>query len=400
MSQSGKWTGGEWLNDLFEQELSRRGAEHQLRKRIPLTTIDSVHVEIDGRRYVNFASNDYLGLSHHPAVIRAVQEALAKYGAGSGASALVSGFTEAHRSAEEAIARWKGSEAAVLLPSGYQAAHAIVQTIAATDELHQGGVRFLLDKLCHASLVDAVRGSGRVFRVFPHNNLEKLERLLGDALEGQLQIVVTESIFSMDGEAADLEGIGKLKQRYPFLLVLDEAHGSGVYGRDGAGYAAEKGFADLADVSLVTLSKAAGVAGGAVCGTRIFCDGVVNWGRAYVYSTAIPAAVASAIEAAIGVMKAEPQRQERVRELARRVREELKSGGQKISEGDSPIIPVILGSEKRAMEAANSLREKQILAIAIRPPTVARETSRLRITLSCDHSDEEIDRLIKALRGI
>jgi len=386
--------GGQWLNDLFEQELARRSAEHQFRTRIPITPIDSTHLEIDGRRYVNFASNDYLGLTHHPKVIRSGQQALAEYGAGSGASALVSGYTQAHRSAEEAIARWKGTEAAVLLPSGYQSAHAIVQT------LNLPGVRFLLDKLCHASLVDAVREGGAEFRVFPHNHLEKLERLLADAPAAQRQVVITESIFSMDGDAADLDGIAALKRKRDFVLVLDEAHGSGVYGRDGAGYAAERGFANIVDVSLVTLSKAAGVAGGAICASKAFCDGVVNWGRAYVYSTAIPASAAGAIEAAITVMKAEPQRRQRVRELARRVRDELKSSGHQISDGDSPIIPIILGGEKRSLDAANSLREKGILAIAIRPPTVARETSRLRITVSCEHTDAEIQMLLEELKKI
>src|SRR5258706_11354083 len=284
MNERGQLQGGQWLNDLFEPELARRESEHQLRSRIQIIPIDAAHVEIDGRRYVNFASNDYLGLTHHPSVIRAAQQALEKYGTGSGASALVSGYTEAHRSAEEAIARWKGTEAAVLLPSGYQAAHAIVQT------LNLPGVRFLLDKLCHASLVDAVRGSGAEFRVFPHNNLQKLERLLADAPEAQRQVVISESIFSMDGDAADLEGIAGLKQKHDFVLVLDEAHGSGVYGRDGAGFAAEKGLAKTVDVSMVTLSKAAGVVGGAVCGSKVFCDGLVNWGRAYIYSTTIPPA--------------------------------------------------------------------------------------------------------------
>ncbi|HEV8290984.1 MAG TPA: 8-amino-7-oxononanoate synthase [Tepidisphaeraceae bacterium] len=394
MNDSAHLPGAQWLNDLFEQELSRRSAEHQLRTRIPVTPIDAVHVEIEGKRYVNFASNDYLGLTHHPAVIRAAQEALSKYGAGSGASALVSGYTEAHRSAEQAIARWKGTEAAVLLPSGYQAAHAIIQT------LNLDGVRFLLDKLCHASLVDAVRGSGAEFRIFPHNNLEKLERLLADAPQGQRDVVITESIFSMDGDAADLEGIAALKKEYSFVLVLDEAHGSGVYGPNGSGYAVEKGFANIVDVSLVTLSKAAGVVGGAICASKTFCEGLVNWGRAYIYSTATPPATAAAIEAAVSVMKQERHRQQRVRELAQRVRSELKSAGQHIGDGDSPIIPIILGSEKRALGAASYLREKQILAIAIRPPTVARETSRLRITLSCEHTNEELETLLEVLRKI
>src|SRR4051812_35832712 len=243
MSDSAHLMAGAWLNELFEQELTRRSAQHQLRTRIPITSIDATHLEIDGTQYVNFASNDYLGLTHHPSVIRAALEALQKYGAGSGASALVSGYTEAHRSAEEVIARWKGTEAAVLLPSGYQAAHAIIQTLSLD------GVRFLLDKLCHASLIDAVRASGAEFRIFPHNNLDKLERLLADAPAAQHDVVITESIFSMDGDAADLEGIAALKLKYRFALVLDEAHGSGVYGHDGTGHAAEKGLADVVDVS-------------------------------------------------------------------------------------------------------------------------------------------------------
>jgi 8-amino-7-oxononanoate synthase len=394
MSESGQLQSGQWLNDLFEQEFTRRAAEHQLRTRIPITPIDAVHVEIDGKRYVNFASNDYLGLTHHPSVIRAAQEALARYGAGSGASALASGYTGAHRSAEDAIGRWKETQMVVLLPSGYQAAHAIVQTLSLE------GVRFLLDKWCHASLVDAVRGSGAEFRIFPHNHLEKLDRLLTDAPPAQPQVVITESIFSMDGDAADLAGLATLKRKHPFFLVLDEAHGSGVYGKNGSGYAAEKGFADIVDVSLVTLSKAAGIVGGAICASKSFCEGVVNWGRAYIYSTAIPPATASAIEAAISVMKQEPQRQQRVRNSARQMRNELNRAGHQISDGDSPIIPIILGSEKRALDAANHLREKQILAIAIRPPTVARETSRLRITLSCEHSDEEIEMLFEVLKEI
>jgi 8-amino-7-oxononanoate synthase len=391
---------GDWLNDLLGQELTRRAAEHQLRKRIPINTIDSVHVEIEGKRYVNFASNNYLGLTHHPDVIRAVAQATKAYGVGSGASGLVNGFTAAHESCERAIAKWKGTEAAVLLPSGYQTAHAIVHAMAGVKEFLAGGVRFLLDKLCHASLVDAITGSGAPYRIFPHNNLEKLTRLLLDAPADQLQVVVSESIFSMDGDAVDLKGLADLKARRPFVLVLDEAHGSGVYGTDGAGFAAEAGLQDAIDVSLVTLSKAVGVMGGAVCGSKQFCEAIVNWGRAYIYSTAVPPAIAAGIEEAIGVMKREPQRQIRVRELARRVRHELKRQGKEIIDGDSPIIPIILGSEERALEAAKKLREKNLLVIAIRPPTVARSTSRLRVTLSCEHSDKELEELIGALREI
>jgi 8-amino-7-oxononanoate synthase len=390
---------GEWLNDLLAEELTRREAEHQLRRRIPVRPIDAVHVEIEGRRYVNFASNNYLGLTHHPDVIRATAGAVSTYGAGSGASPLVSGYTEAHAWCERAIAHWKGTEAAVLLPSGYQAAHAIIQTLSAVREPGPG-VRFLIDKLSHASLIDAVKGSSDEFRIFPHNHFEKLERLLADAPADQVQVVITESIFSMDGDAVDLPALAELKKRRPFVLVLDEAHGSGVYGENGSGYAAEKGLQSAVDVSLVTLSKAVGVTGGAVCGSKNFCEGVVNFGRAYIYSTSIAPAIAAAIETALGVMKREPQRQRRVRELAIRVREALRKQGRKIPSGDSPIIPILFGSEQRALDAALRLRDKGILVIAIRPPTVARETSRLRVTVSCEHNDGEIERLIAALRDV
>src|SRR5688500_9630286 len=167
-----------WLDRLLADELSRREAARLRRSRRVVTPIDSTHVEIDGRRYVNFASNDYLGLSHHPKVVGAMKGALEQFGAGAGASRLVSGYSDVHAAGEAALAAWKGTEAAIILPSGYQSAHAVVQTIAAVAGSREGGVRFLIDKLAHASLIDAVTGSAQPFRVFPHNGPNKLERLL------------------------------------------------------------------------------------------------------------------------------------------------------------------------------------------------------------------------------
>jgi len=305
---------------------------------------------------------------------------------------LISGYTDLHASAERALARWKGTESAVLLPSGYQANQAIVQTITGLTESTGTRTRFLLDKLVHASLIDAVRGSGLPLRVFPHNNLEKLSRLLTDADQDERQVVVTESIFSMDGDAAPLQQLAAIKREHPFVLLLDEAHGSGVYGENGSGYANELGLTETVDLFVVTLSKSLGGAGGAVCGSAGWSDAVVNFGRAYIYSTATPPGTGAACEAALHVMSDEPQRQRRVRELARRVREALQL------DGDSPIIPVILGEESAAIEAANQLREKGMLVLPVRPPTVPRGTSRLRITISCDHSDEEVQKLIEAIR--
>lgn len=382
---------------LLQSDLSQRRENHLLRARRELVQLDSTHVELDGRRYVNFASNNYLGLTHHPKIIAAMQRSLADHGTGAGAAGLISGYTSSHATAEKAIAAWKGTEAAVLLPSGYQANHAAVQTIAAVAELAGKSVRFLLDKLCHASLLDAVRGVGAAMRVFPHNQFSKLERLLAEADPAQIQVVVTESIFSMDGDAADLHALAAMKERLNFLLLLDEAHGAGVYGKDGSGLANEMGLPDVADVTIATLSKAAGVVGGAVCGTNEFCQALVNHGRAYIYSTAIPAVIADGATASIAVMRDEPQRQARVRSLANHVRSALKQHGIALSAGDSPIIPVIVGSEEAALEASDRLRDEGLIVVAVRPPTVPRGASRLRVTVSCDHSDDEVDRLIELL---
>jgi 8-amino-7-oxononanoate synthase len=382
------------LNSLLAAALDERRSSHLLRRRNTVRPLDATHVEIDGVRCVNFCSNNYLGLTHHPRVVEAVAQAARDYGAGAGASALISGYTDLHASAERSLAAWKGTESSVLLPSGYQANHAAVQTIASVAEARGKPVRFLIDKLSHASLIDAVRGGGLPFRVFPHNDLAKLSRLLEESEPRELQVVVTESVFSMDGDAAPLAGLAELKRSHPFVLLLDEAHGSGVYGPNGSGLAAETGLTATVDVFVVTLSKALGAVGGAVCASRNFCDALENFGRAYIYSTAVPPGVAAACEAAIGVMRDEPDRQRRVRELASRVRAALRLGG------DCPIVPVILGVEAEAIEAAERLRREGLLVLPVRPPTVPRGSSRLRVTLSCEHSDGEVDRLIELLCGL
>ena len=385
----------DWASVVAEA-LDDRREHHTLRQRQVVRILDSTHVEIGGRRFVNFSSNNYLGLTHHPKVIAAFEKAVRENGVGSGAAALIAGHSDLHASAESAIARWKETESAVLLSSGYAANLAVVQMLAAVGE-HRG-VRFLIDKLCHASLVDAVRGvaGDKVsFRVFPHNHIAKLRRLLEEADPAVLQVVVTESIFSMDGDAADLPAIAELKREFPFLLVLDEAHGSGVFGPDGSGYAAEMGLNKIVDIAIITLSKALGCVGGAVCTSSAFCEAIVNFGRSYIFSTAVPPAVAASVEMAIGVMRDEPCHQKRVRELARRVRL-----GVLQQKGDSPIVPIVVGNESAALVAADRLMERGLLAVAVRPPTVPRGTSRLRVTLSCDHTDAEVELLIRELKKI
>ena len=322
-------------------------------------------------------------------MIGAIERATRECGGGAGASALISGYSPAHASAEAALATWKGTESAVLLPSGYQANLAAVQTIAGVVEVRGARVRFLLDKLAHASLIDAVRACDQSFRTFSHNDLSRLQRLLEERDADEMQVVVTESIFSMDGDATPLAGLADLKRKHDFVLLLDEAHASGVYGPNGSGYAAECGMSEI-----VTLSKGLGCIGGAVCAKRSFCEALINFGRAYVYSTAIPPAIAAACEAAIRVMRDEPARQARVRELARKVRAAVNQSG------DSPIVPVIVGEERAALNAAAKLEEAGMLVVAVRPPSVPKGSSRLRVTLSCEHSDAEVDQLIRAVKTL
>jgi 8-amino-7-oxononanoate synthase len=383
---------------VIESALANRRALGRDRRRIIARHFSPTQVEIDGRRLVSFCGNDYLGLSQHPKIAAAMAHAARAHGSGAGASPLISGHSPAHESAERAIARGKGTDSAILLPSGYQANHAAVQALAGAAEGARRRVRFILDTLAHASLIDAVRGSGAEFRIFPHNDLAKLARLLDDADKDEMQIVVTESIFSMDGDAAPLAEIAELKRKSNFVLLLDEAHASGVYGSNGAGYANEVGLSGIVDISITTFSKALGIAGGAICCSNAFADAVVNFGRAYIYSTAVSPALAAGAQAAVEVLHEERQRQARVRELARRVRSALHDAGMKIPRGDSPIVPIVLGDERLASEAATWLESLGILVLPIRPPTVAPGSSRLRVTVSSEHTDAEGDALIEAMK--
>ena len=389
------------LDPIIAALLRQRRDAGQLRHLRAVRPLDSTHIEIDGRPCINFCSNNYLGLNRHPRLLAAVEAAMRETGFGAGAAALISGQTQYHHAAEISLAAWKKTQSAILLPSGYQANHAAIQTFLAIGARSGLPLRFLLDKLVHASIVDAVSGfDKRSVRIFPHNNLSKLARLLRDSPHGAINVVITESIFSMDGDAADLRGLAELKKEFSFSLLLDEAHASGVYGPNGSGYASELGLEDCVDVGIVTLSKALGGMGGAICASEQFCQAVLNFGRAFIYTTSLPPAAAAAAAAAIDILRAEPHRQHRLREIRIRARRELAQAGVSILAGDSPIICAVVGSEAAALSAAEKLLQAGLLVAAVRPPTVAPASSRLRITLSCDHTDEDIRRLIAAVATV
>jgi len=354
-------------------ELEQRSLRRSLRS---LDSPQGPVVQLNGREVINFSSNDYLGLASSDVLKNAMMEGIARYGAGSGASRLVCGGLAPHRELEEALAAFKGAEAALTFSSGFAVALGVIPALMGKDDV------IIMDKLCHASLVDAARLSGATIRIFPHNHLEKLERLL-QSHEGRRTLVITESIFSMDGDAALLKEIVEFKDQHGAWLLLDEAHAVGVLGPHGRGLAAALGLEQRIDLQMGTLSKAIGLSGGYLAASRTVIDLLVNKARSFIYSTAPSPAVAHAASAALQLcLSAEGD--------ARRA--QLQANLAALGRGVQPsaIVPVIIGDESAAMQLSAQLLEEGYLIPAIRYPTVARGTARLRVTLSAAHRASQV----------
>lgn len=339
---------------------------------------------------LNFAANDYLGLARHPALIEASRRAAAEHGTGAGASRLVTGTDGPVLALEAALAGWKQKEAALVFSSGYAAALGTIPALAGK------GDTIILDKLAHASLIDAARLSGATVRVFPHNQPARLEALL-QKLAGDpgRHLIVTESIFSMDGDAAPLREIVELKDRFGAWLLVDEAHATGLYGGDGAGLVAELGLSSRVEILMATQSKALGSMGGMIAGSRVLIDWLVNRGRSFVYSTALPPGVIAASHAAVILLqgpegaKLRAQLQENIRHF----RAGLPEAWKERSPAPGAIQPLLCGDAAAALDLARRLREAGFSIPAIRYPTVPRQAARLRITLSASHTSSDIDAL-------
>jgi len=377
-----QWLGAR-LSEIETQNLRRR-----------LRTVESAQgaeVVVDGRPLVNFSSNDYLDLANDPRLRDAASAALDRYGAGAGSARLVCGSQAPHAELETALARFKGTEAALGFSTGYAAALGTIPALVGAEDV------VILDKLSHACLVDGARLSGATIRVFPHNHLGKLERLLAWARENYAKanvLVVTESVFSMDGDLAPLREIVELKERFGAWLMVDEAHGVGVLGPRGRGLAAELGVGERIDIQMGTLGKALGAAGGAICGSAALIDFLVNRARSFIFSTAPTPASAAAATEAIRLLEsgeAEVLREKLWGNLAR-FRPDPKP--------ESAILPRLVGGEEGAVALSGQLREQGLLVPAIRYPTVARGQARLRITLSAAHSEAQIARLVNALAEV
>ncbi len=381
------------MNDLFHDQLQALRAQSLHRKLREVSSAQGAEIQIVGEQLVNFSSNDYLGLANDERLRAAASAAIAEFGVGAGSSRLISGTQSPHVRLESALAKWKGTPAALSFSSGYAAAVGTIPAIAGKHDI------VLLDKLCHASLIDGAKLSGATIRVFPHNHLGKLESRLEWAQREHPDarvVIVTESIFSMDGDRVPLAELVELKQRFGALLLLDEAHAIGVIGANGRGLAAELCLVRDVDIHMGTLSKAIGVSGGYICGARSLIDWLVNRARSFVFSTAPPPALAAAATAALEFLATDEGEQrrrllwERIKQLRESLPKPAISPAGVVQQTGSAIYPWMVGDEQPALDLARSLRGEGFLVPAIRYPTVAKGSARLRIAVTAAHEDAQI----------
>jgi 8-amino-7-oxononanoate synthase len=389
-------------NTKFGHELERRlqavdasGLRRNLRQ---LDLGQGAEVSLSGRRLVNFASNDYLGLASHPRLAQAAAAAAQRYGAGTDSSRLICGSLAPHHELEEALADFKGAPSALAFSSGYAAAMGTITALVGRGDL------VVLDRLAHACLVDAARLCGAQLRVFEHNNVEHLETVLRRhatrtaTRQGQV-LIVTESVFSMEGDVAPLRELVELKERYGAWLLVDEAHATGVYGSLRRGLVDEYSLGDQVEVQMGTLGKAFGASGGYIVGARVLFDYLVNRARSFIFSTApVPAAAGAARAGVELVGSAEGgARAARLWDRVHQVRTVTAAAGFDSPSVAGPIVPLRVGDERVAVGWAQALLERGFFVPAIRFPSVPRGAARLRLTVSAEHTPEQIDRLGAAL---
>jgi 8-amino-7-oxononanoate synthase len=379
--------------DALAAELAALDAAGLRRRLRPLASASDAEVTVEGERTVLLlSSNNYLGLATHPALAAAACAAIARWGCGTGASRLIAGHLQLHAEVEAKLARFKGTEAALLFPSGYQAN---VGTIGA---LVGRGDHVYSDALNHASIVDGCRLSRATVHVYPHRDVRALETALAATPSGGRRLIVTDSVFSMDGDRAPVRALAALAEAYHSVLMLDEAHATGVLGAHGAGLAEAEGVASAVAVQMGTLGKALGGSGAYVAGSRALVDVLVNRARTFVYTTGIAPAAVAAAGAALDVLAAEPERRATLARNAAALRAGLAALGLDVR-GDTHVVPVVVGDNRRALALADALLARGVLVQAIRPPTVPPGTARLRVTPMATHTPVQIARAIDAFAG-
>lgn len=358
-----------------------------------LTCIDSAQgpiVHIGNEEKILFCSNNYLNLANHPKIIAAVKTAIEKFGYGSAASRLISGTMTPHILLENKLAELFGKEAALVFPSGFSTNEAVLKTIPQKDDI------ILADKLSHASIIDAAQASPAEFRTYRREDYARIERFLSSEKYNR-RFIVTENIFSMDGDCPNLKELVRLKNKYNAILIIDEAHAFGCIGTNGLGLAEQMGLLNEVDIITATLSKAAGCTGGFVVSKKTVIDYLINKARAFIYTTAPSPANSAAALAAVELIKTESWRRDKLKQNAEYLLNKLKKLCLNIGNSTSHIIPVIIGDNEKTLEISRTLFEKGFFISAIRPPTVPQDSARLRISLQCEHTKEQLDHLCEAI---
>ena len=378
----------------IDQTLQQLDEKQLRRRRRDVTGPQGRTILLNGRPVLNFCSNDYLGLAGDPRLIDAAVRAMREEGFGSGASRLVSGNMDAHRRLEENVARFKGTPAALVFSTGYMANVGIISAVCGKGDL------ILSDRYNHASIIDGIILSGAKWRRYPHRDMAALEKFLRDSGRHSKKLIITDSVFSMDGDIAPLDQIVALAAEYQAMVMIDEAHALGVLGKNGKGAAEHFGVGDKIDFQMGTFSKAAGAFGAYCCGTQEAMDLLANKSRSFIYTTGMPPAVAAAAEAGLNIIATQPSLREGLLKKTRHMTGRLKDQGWDLRDTRTPIIPLVVGEPQTAMEFSERLLEEGIFAAAIRPPTVPSGTARLRLTVTAAHTDDDVEICLSEIKGI
>ena len=376
---------------VFEEELADLNLKNLFRRLRTLEPGTGVTAFFRGKEILLFCGNDYLGLSRHPRVIQAAQNALKSHGTGSGAARLISGTSDRHTRLEEKLAAFKNKDQAIVFSAGYLANLGVLTAVAGEKDL------IVMDKLCHASLIDGARLSGAEVRVFPHKNYARCEEIISNAKDFSKKLLVTDTVFSMDGDLADLSELVRIKKKYGCFLIADDAHGTGVLGLFGRGLAEDQKLEGHIDIVTGTLSKALGTLGGFAAGSSLMMDYLINKARSFIFATSLPPALCAAALEAIWVIESEPEIRRKLWKNVQVLHEGLSKQGWPLGPITSPILPLLIGDEKKALQVSEALLEQGILIPAIRTPTVPKGKARLRITVSAAHDEAHIQKLLKIL---
>jgi 8-amino-7-oxononanoate synthase len=372
------------LADLESQALRRR-----------LQVVEEVlpggKMRVGGQVLLNLSSNDYLGLAQDPRLLAAAQAAAVHWGVGAGASRLVVGHFSLHQEVETELAAFKGTEAAVIFSTGYMANVGTITALMGPSDV------ICSDKLNHASIMDGIKLSGAALQRFPHRDLNRLENILQKAPAGKRRLIITDSVFSVDGDLAPLKDLVELKERYGAWLMIDEAHATGVLGPGGAGLAQDLGLTARVDVHMGTFSKALGSLGGYVAGDRRLIDYLHNRARSFIYSTALPPPILGAIQAALQVVREEPEGRQNLLKNAAAFRGKLENAGFDTLGSETQIIPALVGKNEPTLKFAAALRERGLMAVALRPPTVPPGKARIRFSLSAAHETADLNQALATI---